>query len=116
VRAAHAAKATQLKTIAGFVKSTPAEVQRSFKEDEERKARMQAIINRRYIQNCEKMRRRNSEEYPIHRDRWRRVSRSVLAQNQLRAIGWNIEISKPSLIPMNSSHAASPIFSAKLWL
>jgi predicted phage terminase large subunit-like protein len=47
-------KGDSIEKIAGFVKSTPEEVQRWFKEDEELKARMQAIINRRYIQHCEK--------------------------------------------------------------
>jgi predicted phage terminase large subunit-like protein len=43
-----------IEKIAGFVKSTPEEVRRWFKENEERKARMQAILDRRYIQRCEK--------------------------------------------------------------
>jgi hypothetical protein len=43
-----------IEKLAGFVKSTPEEVQRWFKEDEERKARMRAIRDRRYIQYCEK--------------------------------------------------------------
>jgi len=39
--------------IARFVKSTPDEVLRWFKEEEERKARTQANIDRRYTQYCE---------------------------------------------------------------
>jgi len=48
------AKGDSIDKIAGFVRSTPEEVQRWSKEDEERKARIQAFINRLYIQNCEK--------------------------------------------------------------
>jgi hypothetical protein len=47
-------KGDPIEKIAGFVKSTPEEVQRWFKEDEERKARIQAIKDRRYMQHCEK--------------------------------------------------------------
>ena len=36
------------------MKSTPEEIQPWFKEDEERKARFQALKDRRYIQHCEK--------------------------------------------------------------
>jgi len=48
------ANGDSIEKIAGFLKSTPEEVQRWFKEDAERKVRMQAIIDRRYIRNCEK--------------------------------------------------------------
>ena len=48
------ANGDSIEKIAGFLKSTPEEVQRWFKEDAERNVRMQAIVDRRYIRNCEK--------------------------------------------------------------